>query len=227
MTRQSGISAAKPSFKRAFIELSKEHPKDQELLEAAFYAYAHRNPLIDRLFWGRLRAVESHLSRRKPDAVLDFGTGSGIMSYALAGRVGRVVATDLEPRPYELMKERIGFPEGIEFVLPEDIGTGAFDGAFDAIVALDVLEHMDDIPGSLDAFRRLLRPGGEVVISGPTENVLYKIGRFLAGSRFTGAYHVTDIGRIKAECKKAGTVRHIKTLYPLLPLFEIFSVRFD
>lgn len=223
----SGVDAAKKVFKKAFLEASNESPDDPALAEAAFHAYAHQNPLIDRLFWSRLRTVERYILGRKTERVLDFGTGSGVMAYALAKHAPEIVATDIEPGPYRLMEQQVGFPASVRFASPDDIVSDKFDGAFDVIVALDVLEHMDNVPAALATFKRLLRPGGEAVISGPTENVLYRIGRTLAGRRFTGAYHVTDIRRIKAECREAGTVCDIRTLYPLLPLFDIFSVSFE
>jgi 2-polyprenyl-3-methyl-5-hydroxy-6-metoxy-1,4-benzoquinol methylase len=195
--------------------------------EAAFPAYAHRNLLIDRIFWGRLAAAERYLAARPPKAVLDFGCGSGVMSYILSGLAERVVATDIEPATFHLMRSAVDFPPNIVFASALEIGEERYQQSFDAILALDVLEHVEDLEAVLLRFQKLLRPGGIVVISGPTENALYRLGRRLAGHRFTGEYHVSDIDRIEAKCRRHGSIQPIATIYRLLPLFRIFSLQFD
>jgi hypothetical protein len=69
--------------------------------------------------------------------------------------------------------------------------------------------------------------GGVVVISGPTENALYRLGRRLPGNRYTGDDHVSNIGSVEAECRLHGSVQRIATLHRALPLFRVFSLQFD
>lgn len=194
--------------------------------EAAFPAYAHRNPLIDRIFWGRLAAAEEYLVRRSPKTVLDFGCGSGVMSYIVSGFADKVVATDIEPEIFKRMQLVVSFPPNVVFATVPDLAGEAYRQRFEAIIALDVLEHIDDLSEVLRRFDKLLRPDGVVVISGPTENALYRLGRRVAGRRFSGNYHVSDIGRVEAECRRHGSVQPIATLYPVLPLFKVFSLHF-
>jgi len=215
---------AKQIFKRHFATAIQE--KSAILDEAAFPAYAHRNPLIDRIFWGRLAAAEKYLATKSLDSVLDFGCGSGIMSYIMSGFAGRVVATDLEPATFNRMQQAVGFPRNVEFKAASELAAETYQRSFDAIVALDVLEHIEDLTGILRQFEKLLRPTGVVVISGPTESALYRLGRRIAGQRFTGDYHVSNIGKVEAECHRLGSVQPIATLYPVLPLFKVFSLRF-
>lgn len=89
--------------------------------------------------------------------------------------------------------------------------------------ALDVLEHVDDLPGTLSHLMRLLKPGGQLVVSGPTENLFYQIGRKLAGPEYSGAYHERGIAQIKRELLKIARIEHIATLYQPIPLFEVFT----
>jgi 2-polyprenyl-3-methyl-5-hydroxy-6-metoxy-1,4-benzoquinol methylase len=216
---------ARALFKKVFRESIRE--KSDVLDEAAFPAYAHRNPLIDHIFWGRLAAAERYISARPPKAVLDFGCGSGVMSYILSGLAERVVATDIEPTAFHVMQSAVGFPANIAFVSATELEEERYQLSFDAILALDVLEHVNDLRQVLLRFEELLRPGGVVVISGPTENPLYRLGRRLAGNRFTGEYHLSNIASIKAMCRQHGFVQPIAKLYRALPLFEVFSLQFD
>jgi 2-polyprenyl-3-methyl-5-hydroxy-6-metoxy-1,4-benzoquinol methylase len=216
---------AKKLFKQVFRTAIQE--KTLTLDEAAFPAYAHRNPLIDRIFWGRLAAAEKYLAARSPENVLDFGCGSGVMSYIMSGIAEHVVATDIEPATFHQMQRAVGFPRNVVFATVPELAEETYRRSFDAIIALDVLEHIDDLTGILRQFEKVLRPKGIVVISGPTENVLNRFGRRIAGKRFTGNYHVSNIGRIEAECRLHGSVQPIATLYPVLPLFKVFSLQFD
>lgn len=215
---------AKRLFKEKFAEAIKE--PDLVLDEAAFPAYAHRNPLIDRLFWGRLAKVETFLAKKPLDTVLDFGAGSGVMSYIAAGLARRVIATDIEPASFQRMQSVLQFPLNVQFVPTSELTNERYKNSFDAIMALDVLEHVDDLNGTLKFFASVLKPDGLVVVSGPTENELYRIGRMIAGSRFTGDYHVSNIKNIEEECRLHGSVSTLATLYRLFPLFKLIILRF-
>jgi len=216
------------SARRVFKEvLARAAGESGAFDEAAFPAYAHENLLIDRVFWGRLSAVERYFAAAPPGSVLDFGCGGGIMSFILAGLADRVIAFDIDTAAFERARSCVRFPERIELTDLRGAGASRWEGAFDAVVALDVLEHVTDLPGTLELLRRVLKPGGVAVISGPTENLLYRLGRRVAGRRFTGDYHVTDIGRIEDECRRRGAVKGVATIYPFLPLFRIFSLRFS
>lgn len=219
------FKSSKKKFKTVFDTLVKEHDS-YELGEAALPAYAHKNPLIDWLFWKRVQiaydyAHQNNTSKR----ILDFGCGSGVLSYMLAKSNHQVTACDIEFSPLQLVKENIRFPLNIDFIEGDLLQKGLEKGSFDVIYALDVLEHIDNLDPYLELFNKLLTPNGVVVISGPTENWWYKIGRKLAGTRFTGDYHVTRISKIKKSFHRQYKVRSLKKLlFPIL-LFEVFEAQ--
>ena len=95
--------------------------------------------------------------------------------------------------------------------------------SFDIIIATDVLEHVDDLPGTLADMRVLLKPNGQIIISGPTENILYKIGRKLAGPEYSGDYHERGILEVRDLLGQQMKVIPIATLYWPAPLFEVFA----
>jgi SAM-dependent methyltransferase len=47
------------------------------------------------------------------------------------------------------------------------------DGAFDAILCSEVLEHVPDPLKALDEFRRLLRPGGTLILTAPFASLVH------------------------------------------------------
>jgi 2-polyprenyl-3-methyl-5-hydroxy-6-metoxy-1,4-benzoquinol methylase len=95
--------------------------------------------------------------------------------------------------------------------------------SFDLIVALDVLEHVDALPTTLAELQALLAPGGHMVISGPSENLFYKIGRVLAGPEYSGDYHERGIAEVRQLVADRMQITSIALLYWPVPLFDIFA----
>ena len=95
--------------------------------------------------------------------ILDFGCGRGLWSLALARLGHTVVSIDVSERSIE----PLAFAGPIArpgFVLPV-VGTPMVLGSlatarFDAVICVDVLHHVEDIPGTVNWMVSLLRPGG-------------------------------------------------------------------
>ncbi len=195
--------------------------------EAAFPAYSHRNSIINWLFWQRLRKVMEHVQCPTPyEHVLDFGCGSGVMLPFLSQISSQVTAMDIDLLPLERVRTYIPLASNVDVKdatknkisdLPEN--------SFDLIIALDVLEHVKDLQRTLNELLALLKQGGQLIVSGPTENILYRIGRIMAGPEYSGAYHERGIAEIKKELIQLARIEHIATLYWPVPLFEIFTVK--
>jgi len=198
----------------------------RSLDEAAFPAYSHPNPLINWLFWKRLEDVTKVVAKNAPyEQILDFGCGSGVLLPYLAEQSRNVLGLDIELSPYEMMKKYISFPANIQVMdgkqtslqdLPPD--------SFDLIIALDVLEHVPDLSATFDQLMRLLKPGKNLIISVPTENVLYQIGRKIAGQEFSGAYHERGAADVIKLAGQKGKFKSLSVLIPLFPFFHIFAI---
>jgi len=224
--KNSEFNAYKTDF-RAVIRKVLAESEQGRMDEAGFPAYSHPNPLINWLFWQRLHKVMDYLERDAPyEHILDFGCGSGVMLPFLCGISTRVTAMDIDLLPFERISRQHAFPANLtvhdarELIL-KDLPKASID----IIVATDVLEHVDDLPGTLADMETLLKPGGQLVVSGPTENILYKIGRKLAGPEYSGDYHERGILEVRKLLAEQMQVIHIATLYWPVPLFEIFAGR--
>jgi 2-polyprenyl-3-methyl-5-hydroxy-6-metoxy-1,4-benzoquinol methylase len=219
------LKETKKTFKNAIIQILNKNGTDEVLSEAALPAYAHKNPLIDFIFWQRIDvAIKKIQNSKKELNVLDFGCGTGVVSFELSKQGCNVTSIDLDLTPQKSLSQFVNFPNNINF-LEGDIFNQQFNQKFDIIIALDVLEHipLDILPKYLNHFAELLSENGKVIVSGPTENILYKIGRFIAGSDFTGSYHETNIALIKLEFEKIFQIKKVKKLYFPFVLFEIFE----
>jgi SAM-dependent methyltransferase len=103
-------------------------------------------------------------------SILDAGSGPGVFAFELAKRHpdARVVGIELEPdlvaRANEIA-ERAGltncrFEKG-------DVTQLDIDAAFDLVVSVDNLEHVEDDVGAMRALRHAVRPGGRLVVHVP------------------------------------------------------------
>jgi 2-polyprenyl-3-methyl-5-hydroxy-6-metoxy-1,4-benzoquinol methylase len=220
------FNAYKSRYRAAIRQVLAESEKGR-LDEAGFPAYSHPNPLINWLFWQRLRTAMEHINRPVPyDSILDFGCGSGVMLPFLSQNSKLVVAMDMDLLPLERVRKHIPLAENVE--VRDANKTTVADlpaNSFDLIVALDVLEHVHDLPGTLNDLIKCLKPAGQLVVSGPTENILYQIGRRLAGPEYSGDYHERGISEIKRELSKIAALTPIATLYWPVPLFEVFAAK--
>ncbi len=189
-----------------------------ELDECAIPSYTHRNKLMSWLFWKRITVALSLCETIDGKRTLDFGCGAGVSFKYLSQKRCDIMACDTQ---YHDVACKVAKQLNAKVAVHADIAdvTGP---PFDYILALDVLEHVDDLEGTIESFRRLSHPQTRVVVSGPTENFLYKCGRFLAG--FSGHYHHRSIYHVEDAMKAAGFTRdRVRRLCPPVPLFRISS----
>ena len=215
----------KNHFLPAIVKVLKTSQKGS-LDEAAFPAYSHPNPFISYLFWKRLHIIITYLENHHPyESILDFGTGSGVMLPFLGSVAKNVEALDVDVTPAKRIGSIIPFPPNITLTEYTEDQSGVYHKeSFDLIVALDVLEHLQNLQKATKWLFSLLKPGGQIIFSGPSENILYKIGRRIAGKDFTGNYHTSNINDVKDEVEKITRVKIIAQLYPFLNFFRIYSV---
>ncbi len=214
------------AYKRRFEDATRRvlaSGHTENLDEAAFPAYSNPNPLMNFLFWERIYRVMMQVETRQSlTRVLDFGCGSGVMLPFLSSRADRVYAVDIDLEPLRRLEKHITFAENVVFA---DSLEGVEKHSLDFILALDVLEHVEDIDSTFAALASLLKPDGEIIVSGPTENIFYKIGRFLAGPTYSGHYHVRDIYHIRDSARLHVRVETLATLFFPIPFFVIFRGR--
>jgi 2-polyprenyl-3-methyl-5-hydroxy-6-metoxy-1,4-benzoquinol methylase len=215
------------AYRRRFVgalrAILSERGRDVHMSEAAFPAYADSSPLIHFLFWRRVWVTINFLESHGPyEAVLDFGCGGGVALPSLSRFANRVVGLDTNITPYRALSAHLPFPGKVEVYETEEHPLSHFpDKTFDVIIALDVLEHVNNLRDVLAEFCRVAKPGGMAIVCGPTENFFYRIGRMIAGKQYTGDYHVTNIYDIRKVMSTFMETKTLATLYYPFPLFKI------
>ena len=175
---------------------------DEDRDEMAIPSYLHRNPMMRWMAWRRLDEVARLYRRTVLQAggsharVLDFGCGTGVLFDELSRQADEVIAVDVVLEPARFCIRELGFAN-IKLMSPGAAELELAAGSLDAIVAAEVLEHIEPLAGTLEFFRDRLRPDGKLLVSVPTENALYRLGRRMAG--FDGHYHESNAAAIHQE----------------------------
>ena len=100
------------------------------------------------------------------DRVLDVGCGVGDGSALIAGRVADAWGVDYDGQV--VLAARARHPlENMHFDLQDAHALDYAGDSFDAVVCSNVLEHLADDALVLQNFRRVLRPGGRLVLEVP------------------------------------------------------------
>lgn len=135
----------------------------------------NRNFQIEDTYWwhvGRFRIIESFVKRYlQPPAgakMADLGCGTGATTQWLQ-KFGPVKAVDASPQALELCKQR-----GLTDLTQSPLEKMVFaDDHFDALFALDILEHIPDDTAAIREIMRVLKPGAKALITVPAYQWLW------------------------------------------------------
>lgn len=104
--------------------------------------------------------------------ILDLGSHDGYISNFLGRKVSglHVDGVDLNPDAVRIATERAardGIPGSFKVGLAEDAPDLFDPGTYDAVIAFELIEHVPDVAGFLDAVEMMCKPGGRVYLSTP------------------------------------------------------------
>jgi 2-polyprenyl-3-methyl-5-hydroxy-6-metoxy-1,4-benzoquinol methylase len=208
-----------PKYKNTYYALFKEALNNSDsgsFDEAALPSYTHSRKIMSSLFWKRLDVALELAGEFHGAKVLDFGSGGGVLLKCLQEQNCSITACENQHMTF---LQKVCRQLSIEAEFCEDVFL-LKDFSYDIIFALDVLEHVDNLERITEKLISLLKPQGEIVLSGPTESTFYKIGRKLAG--FSGHYHVRNVYNIEQVLTEKGMKKKKnRNLYWFLPLFRI------
>lgn len=213
------VSQTKELMRQVWIQIDRN-----ALNEQAIPSYLNPIDIVSDLFWQRVRVVIEELEKERPQKILDFGCGvDTLFLFFRELGISQVLAYDSSVEAYKgakffIEKNKI---ENIYLIEP-DVGLlNIKNNSLDSITALDVLEHIPDLAVVLANFNRMLKNGGTLYVSGPTESFLYQLARKMGGEHYKKSYHVCNIIDIEREIQKKFDFRLLKKIYPIPTFFRV------
>ena len=148
-------------------------------------AHFRRDAPLDPHQRRRHHAVLSLLRTLPPGRVLDYGFGWGDIAWQASRTHPDIHAVDVEQR-------RVDFARSQYAPLPFDVcrpdGLDFPDASFDIVLSIVVLPFVPDDDAYLAEIRRVLRPGGRLVIATKTSQFLPRVWKRLSGQRKRGRH---------------------------------------
>jgi 2-polyprenyl-3-methyl-5-hydroxy-6-metoxy-1,4-benzoquinol methylase len=128
----------------------------------------HETELMRRDF---IRQAIGRYAPKREITILDLGCGRGWLAADLAD-CGQVTGVDFSAKSLEIARSR--FAARARFVLADpDSPTWGLptDSKFDAVVCTEVIEHVQDAESFANQVRKMLLPGGVLLLTTPNGNV--------------------------------------------------------
>ncbi len=155
--------------------------------------------------------------------VLDLGCAFGFATLRLARRGYETIGVDSSVRYITWARRR--HPHGT-YILASAEQLPFTDASFDAVLLLDVLEHVVDQHAVIHEVQRVLKPGGTLMLSVPNRGLLYWLDSLNVYAHLVRA---TGRGIFPQEIVQTGLHRHysLTQLETLLgPLFFIEQAQY-
>ncbi len=180
--------------------------------------YRHSAWVVRELFWNRLQRLVALCPRAEQGRVLDLGGGSGILLPTLSKMFRQVVCLDrFTDEAYNVVHHYA--LSNVTLIQGNLLRMGLTDEAFDVVIAADVLEHVRALPQACHEIYRITN--ASLLITGPTENLLYQVGRLVFGFQ-KPVDHFYTYRQVERHIKDVGFALHRRSYTPI-HLSEPFS----
>ncbi|MBC5809773.1 MAG: class I SAM-dependent methyltransferase [Candidatus Eremiobacteraeota bacterium] len=164
-----------------------------------------------------LRWLKARLNEHA--TVYNIGCGAGLFNHMLAPSGATIEACEPDPVAYAIARAEA--PPNCT-VMPGGLQEFAESrGPADLLVMHDVLEHIEDDRGAVDLLRRLIKSGGQAVISVPALMSLF--GRH---DEALGHYRRYDAGGLRDVLERGFRIRRLRYFaMASIPIVWWFSVK--
>ncbi len=164
--------------------------------------------------------VLTHLRELSPPSrVVEIGCGAGALLSELGARGHSVTAVETGERARQIARALLdGLPDAEVRSAHDD----AWRACFDAVLAFEVLEHIEDDRAAFAAWASWLAPGGRLVLSVPAHQ-----RKWNPTDEWAGHYRRYESHQLRALARDAGLeVLALESYgFPLTPLLEKIRAR--
>jgi SAM-dependent methyltransferase len=184
-------------------------------VEQSHWWYAGRRKILASF----IEDICSRVTDRRP-RILDVGCGTGA-NLLMLSKFGDAEGVDVSEDALAFCRER-GL-ENVKLGAAEQLPYE--DGTFDLVTALDVVEHLDDDLAGLREMRRVLRPGGRVLLFVPTFMFLWGLQDDVSNHR--RRYRMPELGRVLEQAGfeiERTTYANITFFMPILAMRKLMRL---
>ena len=184
----------------------------------------YRRPVIGWLFRERINKGLRLLGERHFGAVLEVGYAAGALQLVLAKVADELHGIDLDadPRPVTEMLAARGVTSDLR--RGDVLALPYADETFDLVTCFSVIEHLKGYERALGEMRRVLAPGGWLLLGMPSVNLTMELGFRAIGFKGVEDHHVTTPAEGSGGFDRAG-FRLLRAAYLDLPAPKPFGVR--
>ncbi len=138
-------------------------------LDGEIYDYFEQPNPVEADFWQRLRtAAVRSLDVKEGMHIVDVGSGGGWFSAMITRKGVKVTSIDLSLKNLtRLTKEN-----RTDGLMASAHDLPLMSESVDAVIASEVIEHLNDPLAAITEFLRIVKPGGRVVITTPYKEVI-------------------------------------------------------
>lgn len=110
-------------------------------------------------------AILSQINYTKEDTILDFGSGTGLLTEKIAPYVKKIVAVDMSESMTKVLRQKaLGFDCELD-IIQEDITTMNIKQKFNSIISSMTIHHVKDIKKLFVQFYDILEEGGTIALA--------------------------------------------------------------
>lgn len=135
----------------------------------------HR-PLLGIIARTRYRLALSLLPQARVGRLLEVGYGSGVFMPELARRCEELYGVDIHPMPQEVEGVLAGFNVAAHLYAASASALPFENEFFDCLVAISALEFVEELDRACVEFKRVLKPGGFLIVVTPGRSPLVDCG---------------------------------------------------
>ncbi len=109
--------------------------------------------------------ILKNIKLSKDMCLMDFGAGTGLLSYFVATYVDTIVAVDNSPSMLEVLRQKSDEIECHIEMIEADLSIDKIDREFDGIISSMTLHHLEDTTALLSSMYDMLKPNGFVALA--------------------------------------------------------------